>query len=336
VDRKNKKSSHLETFLSMVILSGLTAVGIGIWLNQSSYNPAVLNPDFVITQSEKSPGSPKPHPGESLLPTPQGIVPLSPPEVFDSQTLSDKIDGKAELYLSAGFSRLQTQRFKSESEPNLWMEVFIYDMGTGQNAFSVYSAQRRDDARSLELTQYSYETNNALFLVHGVYYLEIIASEASKTIFQPVKQLAQDFIRNTRAETKSIAEEDLFPKLDLVENSISLIASDAFGFERLDHVFTARYNPADAEAMAFLSNRKTKKDARELAAAYQEFLIAFGGRNVETDLPIEGAVMVEILETYEVIFSCGPYFAGVRELEDKHRARELAIRLFEKLKESQS
>lgn len=336
MERKNKKSSHLETFLSLAILSGLMAVGIGIFMTQYHHNPALLILDRVSTQPEKSPGSLKPSADESLLPTLQGIDPLSPPELFDSESLSDKIDGKAELYLSSGFRLLQTQRFKSKSEPNLWLEVFIYDMGTGQNAFSVYSAQRREDSRSPELTQYSYMTDNALFLVHGVYYLEIIASEASETILQPMKLLAQAFIGNTAAETTAISEKDLFPKLDLVKDSIALIASDAFGFERLDQVFTAAYKIGDAEAMAFLSNRKTTKEARELAAAYQEFLIAFGGRNVETDLPIEGAVMVEILETYEVIFSCGPYFAGVRELEDKQLARELAIRLFEKLKESQS
>jgi hypothetical protein len=39
------------------------------------------------------------------------------------------------------------------------------------------------------------------------------------------------------------------------------------------------------------------------------------------------------LETYEVIFSCGPFIAGVREAEDKEQAMNLALQLYEKLRE---
>ena len=43
--------------------------------------------------------------------------------------------------------------------------------------------------------------------------------------------------------------------------------------------------------------------------------------------------MVDILETFEIIFSQGPYVAGVREAEDKDLARKLAMRLVKKLNE---
>lgn len=46
----------------------------------------------------------------------------------------------------------------------------FYDMGNSQNAFSVFSAQRRKDADPLNLTRYAYRTSNAIFLIHGRYY----------------------------------------------------------------------------------------------------------------------------------------------------------------------
>ncbi|UCE53284.1 MAG: hypothetical protein JSV31_29195 [Desulfobacterales bacterium] len=301
---------------------------------QFRYNPAVLNIETIGLPAERIPGTQKPSTGLPLFPMPKGLVPLSPPELFDSQNLSDKIDGKAELYLTAGFVSLQTRRFKSNAASNLWLEVFIYDMGTGQNAFSVFSAQRREGAEPLNLTQYSYRTENALFLVHGHYYLEIIASEASEDALQPMELYSKAFIDTLEVETKSVTEENLFPKPDLVDNSISLISSDAFGFNRLDQVFTAVYKLGDTEVMAFLSHRKTDREAAELAQDYQEFLIAFGGRHIEIDLSIDGAKMVDILDTYEVIFSQGPYLAGVREAQDRNHAKELAIRLYNKLKQN--
>ena len=86
--------------------------------------------------------------------------------------------------------------------------------------------------------------------------------------------------------------------------------------------------------MAFISNRSAAGKAIELAEAYQEFLLAFGGRKIETDLTIKNAMMVEILDTYEVIFSQGTYIAGVREAEDEARAKALAIRLSKQIKEA--
>ena len=38
--------------------------------------------------------------------------------------------------------------------------------------------------------------------------------------------------------------------------------------------------------------------------------------------------MIEILDTYEIIFSHGPFLAGVREATSRDQAARLAIQLF--------
>jgi hypothetical protein len=326
--------SNLQTYLSLIILAALVITAAGIFLWQFKYNPAVLNLDHIVSSTAEFPQTQKPFSDQTPFPLPEGLVALSPPETFEPPNLSDKINGKAELYLTAGFVGLQAQRFKRSDATSVWMEAFIYNMASNQNAFAVFSAQRRDDADSLNLTQHSYQTKNALFLVHGPYYLEIIASEASEDIFQPMLQFAEAFVDSIQVKTVQISEKNLFPETDLIQNSISLIASDAFGFERFDQIFTARYAIDGAEIMAFISNRNAADKAIELAEAYQKFLLEFGGRKIEIDLTMKNAMMVEILDTYEVIFSQGTYIAGVREAEDKARAKALAIRLEKKLKEA--
>jgi hypothetical protein len=257
---------------------------------------------------------------------------LSPPETFDAATLSDKINGKAELYLSAGFVRLQSQRFTDEATGEVWMEAFVYDMQTPQNAFSVFSAQRREDARTLELGQYAYQTPNALFFVHGPFYVEVVASEISEAIMQPMIAFAETFIADHPIQTQAIGEKELFPQKGLVETSISLVSADAFGYERFDQIFTAIYNLGDSELMAYYSRRKTSQEAEELASSYRDFLLAFGGKIVESDLSIKTASMIHILDTYEIIFSHGLYLAGVREAVDPQSAQELAMQLFRRIK----
>jgi hypothetical protein len=302
-------------------------------LAQFQFNPSVLPKDVFLAAKGKDEDASLSTATQSIIPLPPGLVPLTSPEIFDPQTLSDKINGKAELYLSAGFVGLTSQRFKDKAGSNLWMEAYIYDMGNGQNAFSVFSAQRREGAASLDLTPYAYRTQNALFLVHGPFYVEIIASEATDRAFRPMKLLAENFLGDTPTRTVTLQERDLFPLPGLVADSISLISADAFGFDRLNQIYTAEYEVREERMMAFLSRRQETGEAQELASAYHKFLVTFGGQNIDANLPIAKAQLVEILETYEVIFSCGPFIAGVREAGSKEQAVNLALQLYENLRE---
>jgi len=300
---------------------------------QYRYNPAVLQKNTLLPTADKTRLSSPPSADKSFLPLPQGLVPLTAGEIFEANNLSDKINGKAELYLSAGFARLVSQRFKDERASDRWIEAFVYDMTNNHNAFSVFSAQRREDGVPLDVTPHSYQTSNALFFVHGSYYVEIIASEASERVVSPMKQLAEIFIRNTGSKTAVINEMELFPQQDLVANSIALISSDAFGYEGFDKVYTAEYELDGSGLMAYLSHRQTGHDAEKLAVSYRNFLVNFGGQAIETQLPIRDAQLVEILDTYEIIFFYGAYMAGVREAATIDQAKKMALRLYDRIKE---
>ena len=327
------KTTSKQTLLSLIILGILVVISGGVFRAQFSFHPAVQQMAAVLATDNISPAAPPTSGEKSLISLPPGQSPLSPPETFDAVSLSDKIDGKAELYLSAGFVRLYCQRFKDETAGEVWMEVFVYDMQTPQNAFSVFSAQRRDDAQPLNVAPYAYQTPNALFFVHGPFYVEIVASDISDTIIQPMIAFAETFIANHPVQAQSIGEKELFPKKGLIETSISLVSANAFGYERFDKIFTATYKLQDSELTAYYSRRKTPRDAEELASSYRDFLVAFGGKTVGSDLTIKTAKMIHILDTYEIVFSHGPYLAGVREAADQGPAQELAMQLFNRIKE---
>ena len=170
-------------------------------------------------------------------------------------------------------------------------------------------------------------------MIHGRYYVEIIASKASGQVLQPVKKMAETFIHNTPVEAAVINEAELFPKQKLVENSITLISANAFGYDGFDKIYTAEYEVDDHHLMAYLSHRKAPVKAKELVSAYTAFLLAYGGQHIETQLPIKGARLIEILDTYEIVFSHGSYLAGIREAATIDEAKMLAIGLYHRIKE---
>jgi hypothetical protein len=324
--------SGRETLVALCVLASLALIATGIAIVQSRFNPAVVN--FLQGAADRAKGpATAPATAEPILPLAEGMSLLTLAERFDRETLSDKIDGKAELYLSAGFIRLDCQRLSLAGQPDLWVEVFIYDMGSHENAYAVFSAQRRAGAAVLDFAEFAYRAENALFFVHGPTYLEMIASGTDDRLRTSMDALARAFILSRPVAQATIAERELFPKPGLVETSISLIPTDAFGVADLDRVFTATYATAGAEMTAFLSRRADPQEAAARAGAYVEFLKTYGGEVTASDEPVPGGAVVAIMDMYEVVFAEGPFLAGVHEAPDRDKAVMLAKALAAKLKE---
>jgi len=70
-----------------------------------------------------------------------------------------------------------------------------------------------------------------------------------------------------------------------------------------------------------------------MASAYWQFLLAYGGQNIEEKLPIKDARLIKILDTFEIVFSHGYYLAGIREAATIDEAKMLAIEIYHRIKE---
>ena len=145
--------------------------------------------------------------------------------------------------------------------------------------------------------------------------------------------IAESFIRENQVDVKSIAELSLFPTSNIMEDTISLIPSNAFGYDKLNRVFTAGYRLGDNRVTAFISLRENLFEAEQLALKYHEFLMKYGGKTAKSEIGIKGARLVTISGTYEVIFTHGPYLAGVHEAADRGQAEYLAGMVKKKLEE---
>ena len=270
-------TTRSERLMGLLILIVLVWIGRWIFDRQFKFNPA-LAADTPAELAEAS-NQPPPAPVASFMSNflPENLAPLSASEQYGPDTLSDKIDGRAELYLSAGVVKLQCQRFAHLNDPDSWMEVFVYDMGDARNAFAVYGIQRREDSQDIQLADFAYKTPNAVFFVHGKYYVELVASTASEIRIANMELFAKRFCENSEGGRQSVPEVALFPTGGLNAGSIILHLKDGLGFDKFDSLFVAGYKIGGAEVTAFLTVRETDADATELAKSYAGFLVANGG-----------------------------------------------------------
>jgi hypothetical protein len=328
-----------ETAIGLGILLCLAAIVVVVLLAQRNFNPAVR----VATRSWSAPAPGLTVPGERQRAqpgsaqvgftayAPAGVVEFGPVEEFDEDTLSDKINGKADLYLTSGFRRLRCQRFALAGGEDEWFEWFVYDMGTMPQAFAVYSIQRRPEAKPVELTEFAYATRNALYFVCGQFYVEAVAATPSAKLMEAVVAMARNYVAAIKPGRMHLAELELFPAEDMVPYSQTLQIATAFGFDGFNNIFTAKYNADGKQVLAYITVLAEPQQAATLAQDYYRFLIANGGRDVASADALSGVKMVSLLDSYEVVLSHGNIVGGVHAAQSKEVAERVALKLLKHL-----
>lgn len=317
------RAKRLESVISICLLAVLALTGVGIFIKQSNYD---ISRYGIQNQSDAS-QSPI---SDGLIPS--GFEALSKAENYNADNLYEKIDGKAPLYLEAGFKELTTQRFVSKSDPNLWMELYIYDMGNIRNGFGVYSEQRREGSEAFASMQFAYKTGNALYFVDGKYYIEIVGASESEKLTKAITNLAQKTQTNLAVEPNaSIAELSFFPQENLVPDSFKLYPVNAFGLDKLTNIFTARYKVGEEIITAFIGKKADLKEAEATAESYRKFLTENGAVIKNTDNKALVGKVMDLYGATEIVFTVGPFVAGVHEVENQQAAEKLAEILYKAL-----
>jgi hypothetical protein len=333
--RRKAKVGSAQRLTGYGILAGLGLITVWLLVQQSHFNPAVN-----LAWRAQLPGRPQAASARTssataaLLPGVEGFTPLAPGESFGPDNLSDKIDGKAELYLSAGFKEMSCRKFSLDSAGKAYVEVFIYDMGSAPNAFAVFSGQRRPGSPGSSLTANAYSTANALFFTQGRFYVEMVADRAALGLQSSLESYARALLAKlpAEAETKEQGAAALFPKEGLAPDTVRLCTADSFGCEGLNNMFTGEYRLKAGEATAFIARRDTPEQAQAEAKRYLDFLAANGYRKVQTPGSAADLSMLALDNSYEIVFVQGKTLAGVHDATSREAAQELVAKLQNELK----
>jgi hypothetical protein len=327
-----------ERWAGFIILLCLVGIAAGVFLKQFSFNPAVLVAIAAAPEAAKTVSTPPP--GETPPTLPPELAALSAPETFAPDDLFNKIDGKADLYLTAGFVQLRCQRFALKAASDTWMEWFVYDMGALPQAFSVFSLQRRSEAQALVLTPFAYQTQNSLYFVSGRYYVEAVTAMPTEPMMAAMLAMARQFVAANPPGATRIPELKLFPQENLEAGSQGLQVADAFGFDRFTNVFTAKYRLPDgatnAEVLAFFEITKTTAEAAALRDAYRSFLLANGGKEIEAGDAASLGKPINFMDGIEIIFADGNTMAGIHAAPDAASAAKVAQLLADRLRKGKN
>ncbi len=248
-------------------------------------------------------------------------------EVFDKDTLYEKIDGAAEQYLAFGFRRLY---YATIARDDAFINLEIYDQGDVPSTIGIFAAQR-DAARRLERSgpAYFYRTPVGALGVAGTHYFKISGSAETPAI----RAKADALVPLLAQAPGSASPAGLGPFRALTDglkvpfDAIAFEKANVFGYDFLADTWfggagkgDARYfvhEAKDAAAAAAVLGRLTQEHENEYAP-----VAGAGSRRIYKH---------KFLDAYFAVEQRGARLFGVDAAPDRAAAEALLRRLEEVL-----
>jgi hypothetical protein len=126
------------------------------------------------------------------------------------------MDGAAELYRSYGFKLLMVRRYVKMGHPPLIVEIF--DMGSSEDAFGVFSYETGDE--EVSIGQGSDFGGGLLRFWKGKFFINVYAEQEAPSAKQDVLNLGRTIADSIKQEGKKPKLINLLPQEDLIERSL--------------------------------------------------------------------------------------------------------------------
>jgi len=242
--------------------------------------------------------------------------------VFTATNLWEKIDGRADLYLTYNVARMIFGTFRSESGTNL--DVYWYDMTAVDNAFGIFQAELGEQGEPVAIGRAGYRVGAGVFFWKGAHYVRVEAVEESEETAAAAEAVAKAIAERIPDDGARLWADALLPEEDRQSGSFEYHGESAFGLDFLAQVFAAEYESDGKNYALFVHRAPNPDNAKEIFRAYVQFFEDYG--KVVQPGSVEGAELLvgESGGVLDAVFVSGRYVGGVNGAKDEALARERA------------
>lgn len=188
-----------------------------------------------------------------------------PPTAYDPETLYHYINGKARVYRDYGFVRLDHAQFASPDGKAV-IDVDLYDMGSPEGAFGIYSLERGEELPLHYKKRLGYMIGSARFFWKGRYYVAITSPVSSDETVRAIHSLSGYLENSVRGERGSLPMLAAFPEENKIAESEQYFAMNFLGYEFLGGGFTASYMEPGGRFKLFISSKDSPDEAQKTYA----------------------------------------------------------------------
>jgi len=227
------------------------------------------------------------------------------PSFYSPDSLYDFMDGGADIYLLYDFQVLLHQDFKSGPAD---VSVDIFDMGSPEDAFGMYAAERSPNYRFLPIGIEAYRSQGVLNFLQDRYYVKLAGSgTGSDDLLDRFARLLSTRIAGVRS-FPSLLEK--LPQEHRVRHAEQFSRKDPLGHSFLSPAYIVSYKQGAAESKIVVSVAKDPAEAnarREALAKYFsetgkcEAVPSFGAGALKASNSFEGSVIAVARGRYLIV-----------------------------------
>ena len=192
------------------------------------------------------------------------------PVEFGPGDLYDYMNGAAERYLSYGFVQALHLRYEVEGDDRSGITLDLYDMGSDQGAFGIYSMGRRRDSPASGWGTEGSIRANAAQAFQGRIFVHGVADYDEPSAVSTLHGMIRDVTGKIPGEDSWPAVLDPLPDHGLMARSEQYVAADLLGHSFLPGGVLATYRIGDHEARLFFSDLGSAARAREAVALLED------------------------------------------------------------------
>ncbi|MFC2156651.1 DUF6599 family protein [Acidobacteriota bacterium] len=190
-------------------------------------------------------------------------------ETYKPESLFEYINGAAEIYLAYEFKELLVAQFKMDgSEANISVE--IYDMGTTENAFGIYGAERYPENNFIPTGIQGYIEDEALNFLADRYYVKLLCFDCGDKAAGVLNEFSRDIVRKVGGVKVFPELLSLFPKEGLIANSEKFSLRNFMGYSFFSNGFIANYSLDEMEFDCFAIRTSSGQEAEEILKKFLE------------------------------------------------------------------
>jgi hypothetical protein len=255
---------------------------------------------------------------------PEGWVIYDQVDQFTAENLYERINGRAELYLSYDVVSLTTATFEDKTDIGRFIELSVYDMGNSTNAFGIFSVERFQGDPSLDLGRISYSSESNIYVWKGKYYITVVVSESTEEFEQISLDLASKVAAALIDSGEPVWGLSALPQDNLISDSVQYFRIDAMGLDFMQNTYMAEYLKGETSFKAFISQQPSTEFAHDLVERYAEYCQDYGQGFKRTIKNGAEFVLCDMGATFDVIFRKGRIVSGVISINHQVSALEIA------------
>jgi len=188
------------------------------------------------------------------------------------------------------------------------MNLDLYDMGTAEGAFGIYSYERGDRPSNEEVGDEGVSLSSSLAFRRGRHYVKFETNDLSGTTIRSLRPAALRLASLLPGPPGRLEILELLPREGLVAGSARLLLHGPLGFESLGKTWLADYRRGDRRGTLFLCPHESGEAARaKMALLAEEMQGRWAVKSAATSL---SGRRLEDGETIRVRIR-GPFLAGI-------------------------